>query len=58
MADLRVHDPDPGVHDRPIGVFTLVRNAQSVDAFRVVVFDVFPEQPSQVILTYDDHMIE
>lgn len=27
MADLRVHDPDRGVHDRPIGVFTLDRNA-------------------------------
>jgi hypothetical protein len=31
---------------------------RSVDAFRVVVLDVFPEQPSQVLLTYNDHMIE
>jgi hypothetical protein len=27
MADLRVHDPDLGVHDRPILAFTVVRNA-------------------------------
>jgi hypothetical protein len=46
MADLRVHDPDLGVHDRPILAFTMVRNAHfregSPEAAESVFFVGFP----------------